>query len=101
MKAKQNTPNYDNIRAAIDKIGNKLFSVKFIKRSTGELREMVARRKVTKHLKGGQLNYNPKEHNLLTVFEFKTVGSEKPAGYKCIPVENIKEIKLNGETFKF
>jgi len=99
-----NTPNYDNIRAALNSVGNKLFRIKFTKRSNGEVREMVARQKVRAHLKGGQLNYDPKQHNIITVFEFLTAKNKelgKKAGYKSIPVENILEIQLGGQVFKF
>ncbi len=96
---KKNIPNYDNIHAALEKAGNRIFYVKFIKRTTGEEREMICRRKVTKHLKGGSLPYNARANNLITVFEFKTAVS--PGGYKAIPVESIKLLKIQGTEYSF
>jgi hypothetical protein len=46
------------------------FYVEFIKRSTGELRKMRCRFGVKKHLKGGTQNYEPREHDLLSVWDF-------------------------------
>lgn len=73
---------------ALQKVGEngKFFSVKFIKRSTGEEREMNCRLNVTKHLKGGTKAYNDEEHRLLTVFDIQAQG------YRCIPLENLTEI---------
>src|SRR5574343_645570 len=80
----ENIPNYDNVRAALNSTKGRIFEVEFIKRSTGELRKMTARMKVTKYLKGGTQPYKPKEHNLITVF------SMADKGYRNISVENIK-----------
>lgn len=99
MKTKnQNTPNYENIRAALQSTKGKIFSLSFIKKSTGELREMSARLGVTRHLRGGSTPYKPKDHNLIIVFE--TSGG-KSIGYKAIPVENIKKLVIEGKTYNF
>ncbi len=73
----------------------KIFSVEFIKRSTGELRTMTARLGVRKHLQGGRKVYNPAQHNLLTVFDMDTKG------YRSIPVEAIQRLIIGGQTFNF
>ena len=67
----------------------KFFTVKFIKRTTGEERVMNCRLGVTKHLKGGNKAYNDAEHRLLTVFDMKSQG------YRCIPLESLMEINGN------
>ena len=42
-----------------------IFSVTFIKRTTGELRKMVCRRAVKKYLAGGSLGYHARENTEL------------------------------------
>jgi hypothetical protein len=72
-----------------------IFSVEFIKRTTGELRRMVCRLGVKKHLKGGTAAYDAKEHNLLTVFDMEKNG------YRSIPVEAVLSLTVHGQTFRF
>lgn len=71
----------------------RLFSVQFIKRSTGELRQMTARVGVTRYLSGGPRAYNPADYNLITVFE---VTPREPGGYKSIPLDAILSITFRG-----
>lgn len=66
----------------------KFFTVKFTKRSTGEVRVMNCRLNVTKHLKGGEKAYDDTVHRLLTVYDIKAQG------YRCIPLESL--IEING-----
>lgn len=77
-----------NKTEAIKKIkSGKFFTVKFRKRSTGEIRKLHGRVGVKKYLKGGSMPYSAKDQGLIPVFE-------KKVGYKNIPVEGILE--LNG-----
>jgi molybdenum cofactor biosynthesis enzyme len=69
----------------------KLFSLVFVKRTTGEEREMVCRLGVTSKLKGGVKAYNAAEHNLITVYDMQK------SGYRSIPVENVLRAKVNGK----
>lgn len=69
------------------------FSVEFIKRTTGERRKMICRQDVKKHLKGGELKYDPEEKGLLTVY------SMDAKGYRSIPLENLISATINGETY--
>jgi hypothetical protein len=64
----------------------KIFTVTFIKRTTGEARTMNCRMGVTKHLKGGSKPYNDKDHGLITVWDLQAKG------YRCIPLESITGI---------
>jgi len=59
------------IREAILKAGEqgRFFTVKFVKRTDGQIRTMNARLGVTKHLQGGTQGYDPKAHNLITVWD--------------------------------
>jgi len=85
--------NYLEVRNKImlDKIKStkgKLFSVEFVKKN-GELRKMLCRIGVTKHLKGGK-NVNPKlNKSQVVVFDMKN------AGYRTINLETIT--KFSGE----
>lgn len=71
----------------------KLFRVTFIKRTTGEERTMVCRMGVTKDLTGKGLSYEPKDKGLVTVYDMQK------RGYRSIPIEGIKEIRLSGEIY--
>lgn len=72
-----------------------IFSVEFIKRTDNQLRKMLCRLGVKKHLRGGDKAYNPKKHNLLTVFDMNKKA------YRSIPVNAIQKISINGQTFNF
>ena len=85
--------NLSNLQNLVSDGG--IFSVEFIKRSTGELRKMTCRLGVKKHLKGGSKAYNPKKHNLLTVFDMQAKG------YRSIPVDAVQKLSINGQTFSF
>jgi len=70
-------------------IGNKIATVTFVKRHTGELRRMNCRLGVTRYLKGTGPAYDASAHKLLTVFDM-----QKKA-YRSIPVENVVEVKAH------
>jgi hypothetical protein len=70
-------------------VGSKIFSVTFVKKD-GTLREMTCRVGVKKHLKGGELKYNPEELNYLTVFDMKEQD------YRTININTLKKIKVDG-----
>lgn len=72
-----------------------IFSVEFVKRTDGKLRKMVCRLGVRKHLKGGTKAYDPKQHDLLCVFDMENEG------YRSIPVDAIRRLSVNGQTFSF
>jgi hypothetical protein len=68
----------------------KIFSVCFIKRTDNSKRVMNARFGVKSHLKGGKLPYEPKEKELLSVFDMNKKG------YRSIGIENIISAKISG-----
>ena len=74
--------------------GGKIFRVTFIKRTTGEKRVMVCRRKVTKGVTGEGQPYNPTEKGLITVFDM-----QKNA-FRNISVEGIEEIKIKETVYR-
>lgn len=77
-----------------------IFSLIFIKRTTSERREMICRFNVKSYLKGGVQPFNPKDYNLITVFEMSLdEKTGKPKGYKCIPFDGILEMKIAGQEY--
>lgn len=62
---------------------NGFYSVTFTKRSDGETRTMNCRNEVKKHLKGGELKFDPKEKKLLMTYSIDSKG------YRSIPVEGL------------
>jgi hypothetical protein len=75
-------------------VGGRIFSAKFVKKN-GEIRHIKARLGVKKALKGGELTYNPSEHNNLIVFDL-----EKQA-YRTIKFDNLLEIKYNKQEWQY
>ncbi len=77
--------------------GSTFFSVKFVKRTDGSVRDMVCRKGVSKFVKGGELKFDPKAKNLVGVWEANTDQPEK--AYRMISLESLLEVKMNGNTF--
>ena len=75
----------------IQQTNGRIFSIKFIKRSDGSIREMVCRTGVTSHIKGTGKPRDWKKHDLISVFDMKEQG------YRSIPIEGIFEVKIQGE----
>tara|TARA_R100000951_G_scaffold101420_1_gene92949 strand:- start:28436 stop:28693 length:258 start_codon:yes stop_codon:yes gene_type:complete len=71
-----------------------IFSAKFVKKN-GEVRDMVCRLGVKKHLKGGELAFDAKAMNLLPVFDM-----QKEA-YRMINISTLIQLKINGQVIKF
>lgn len=71
-----------------------IFSVVFIKRTTGEIRKMVCRRGVRSHLRGGELPYNARSYSLLPVFDMQKNE------YRCINCEDLLEVKYAGVHYR-
>jgi|TARA_R100000501_G_C2516780_1_gene45832 hypothetical protein len=68
---------------------NTIFSVVFLKKN-GDIRRMNCMLGVKKHLKGGELKFNPLERALLVVFDM-----QKKA-YRMINLETISNITSKG-----
>ena len=83
--------------AVIRNSNGKIMNVLFKKRTDGQLREMVCRTGVKKHLKGGEAAYSFSEKNLVSVYDMQ---AEVGKGYRSIPLENIRSITINGTHFK-
>lgn len=91
----------------------KLFGVTFIKRSTGSSRHMVARVGVSQGVTGEGQKFNPRDHNLLNVYEFVTQpdttrdnvgrfigGGNMAKQFRCVPIENIRQLRIAGKEFQ-
>ena len=57
------------------------------------MREMVCRRGVRKHLRGGELPYDPKSKSLLSVFDLTK------REYRSVNLASLVSFKVSGETF--
>ena len=79
--------------ALIEKSNGKMFSVEFVKRTTGEHRKMVARLGVKKHLAGGDAAYSFTERGLVSVYDVQKKG------YRTIPTESISTLTIGGSTY--
>lgn len=77
-------------------LGGKIFSVKFIKRTSGELREMVCRQGVKRDLAENPTKpgVDFKANELIPVFDMKADA------YRSIPIEGIRDIKIDGNWYK-
>ena len=81
-----------HIREAVS--DGSLFSVTFVKRTTGETREMLCRTGVKVHLKGGVKKFDDKEKQLLTVYDVQKNG------YRSIPLDAIIRVKIHGRVYE-
>jgi len=70
-----------------------VFSVTFVKKN-GDVRKMNCRLGVTKHLKGGTLNYTPIEKLLLSVFDM-----QKKA-YRMVRLATMFALKISGQEYE-
>lgn len=80
----------EELRERINEVKGKIFSCVFTK-ADGTTRKMVCRTGVKKHLKGGELPFDPLEKGLLPVFDL-----HKKA-YRMIPLNRVHSIKLGGD----
>ena len=72
----------------------KVVGLGFIKRSTGKLRTGAFRRGVVKGITGEGLKFNPKEHDLITLYDMNAKG------YRNVPLDSVTFIKGLGKTWK-
>lgn len=70
----------------------RIFTVKFFKKN-GTLRTMTARRNVKKHLRGGDLPYDPVKKLLLPVFDMSI------REYRMVNLRGLQSFSIGGETF--
>jgi hypothetical protein len=78
----------------IQSTNGKFFTCEFTKRTTGELRTMLCRTGVKSGLKGGTLKFDPKEKDLIVVWD------RQKKLYRMIPVDGLRRIKVRGKWSK-
>jgi hypothetical protein len=72
----------------------RLFSVTFIKRSTGRERTIVARLAVKYPRNGRAMPYNPRDRKLIVVFDM----AERT--HKCIPIDGIEAVSFRASRYR-
>ena len=75
------------------KAKGKIFTIKFKKRSTGEVRTMNCRTGVTKDVKGIGLKYSRKEHNLFGVFDMQKQQ------HRSVNLDSLISLAMGGELY--
>lgn len=83
-----------NIKNLIQATRGRFFKVSFIKRTTGEQRQMLCRIGVRKHLRGGALSFDPADHNLQIVWDCVKKG------YRSIPLDAVTFFKSGKTSWK-
>lgn len=89
----------EEVKLLIKSTNGGFFGLRFIKRSDGKMRTMLCRTGVYRFRKGAAgkgLPYDPKEKNLVTVWDKHAYAVNGDSGYRQIPVENVKSITFNG-----
>ena len=78
-----------------------LVSVTFVKRTNGEVRKMLCRTSVKKGVKGVGLKFNPKNRNLIGVYDFQKVreGADPWKCYRFVPIDAVLSMRVRGKTY--
>ena len=78
-----------------------LVSVTFVKRTNGEVRKMLCRTSVKKGVKGVGLKFNPKNRNLIGVYDFQKVreGADPWKCYRFVPMDAVLSMRVRGQTY--
>jgi hypothetical protein len=90
----------DQARRLIAKSNGRFFTVMFTKRTDNAIRTMTCRTGVKKNLKGGEPAYDFTAKNLIPVYDTQAGKKEGDTGYRCIPVEGIHTVSINGKDFR-
>lgn len=72
----------------------RIFRATFVKRTTGETRNLIGRLGVRKGIKGVGMKYNPLSKGLLTVFDMKKDN------FRHIDLGSLREVKFQGRTYR-
>ena len=86
----------------INNAGPTIFSVTFIKRSTGEVREGVFRLgyTVSAGLAGGEAPYSFDEKGLIPVYRMGGDNSTSAGMRRTIPIEGIMSLNIHGKHYE-
>ena len=77
----------------LESSSGRIFSARFVKKC-GAIREMTARTEVKKGVKGAGRKFNPKEKNLLGVYDMQKEG------FRFVNINTLQQIKLDKQIFK-
>lgn len=89
----------------------RIFTVDFVKRGDGSIRTMSARRGVSKGVKGVGQSYDPKAHNLLTVYDMQKMDPKAPhnqgksedemqkGAFRNINLEALVALRMGGKAY--
>jgi hypothetical protein len=86
---------------AFKKADGSLVSITFVKRTTGDVRKMLARTGVRKGVKGVGLKFNPRNKSLIGVYDFDKVreGADPHKCYRFVPIDAVISMKVRGKTY--
>lgn len=98
-----------DLRAFLQGLGGKFFSVTYTKRTTGEVATMVATNRYGKFLVGGKLAYDAEAKGLYTLLSTKAVAigkakveagdAERVEGIRSVGLEGVISIKCDGTLY--
>ena len=71
----------------------KIFGVQFIKRTTGDVRNMSARLGVSKGVTGEGLKYDPESRQLMTVYDMHKKQ------YRMLNTETLSQLHIQGQEY--
>jgi len=89
----------EEVKKLIESTKGKFFGIRFVKRSDGTVRTMLCRTGVRAFVKGSigkGKSYEPADKNLITVWDPHAYAPKGDAGYRNIPIENVKSITFAG-----
>ena len=97
----------ERLREFLRSTSGRMMHVSFVKRSTGEVREMTCRTGVKKHLVDPEAPPDPvlveqdKRCALLRVFDINAIDRKtgRKGAYRMIALDGLKSIKAGGEKF--
>lgn len=89
---KMTTISREMAKSLIENNHSEIFKVTFTKKD-GSVRDMVCRRGVTAHLKGGVLKYDPKALGYVVVFDMAKED------YRMINLNTLISVNMGGQQF--
>lgn len=81
------------IKKITELVENKIFTAQFVKKD-GTIRRINCRLGVKKHLKGGEIAYNPSERGYLTVYDVQNKG------YRMLNLNTLLSLTIDGITYE-
>jgi len=87
------TISKEQAKSLIENNNSEIFKVTFVKKD-GTIRDMVCRRGVTSHLKGGVLKYDPKALGYVVVFDMAKED------YRMINLNTLISVNMGGQKFE-